>query len=43
MLVSLDAGGSLLTARITRLSFEQLALRPGLKSHAQIKAVSVLS
>lgn len=42
VLVGLDAGGTPLTARITRLSRDQLALRPGLPVHAQVKAVSVL-
>jgi molybdate transport system ATP-binding protein len=43
VLVGLDIGGTPLTARITRLSRDQLALRPGLAVHAQIKAVSVLT
>ena len=43
VLVFLDAGGTPLTARITRLSRDQLGVRLGLALHAQIKAVSVLS
>lgn len=43
VLVRLDAGGAPLLARISRLSRDQLGLRPGLAVLAQIKAVSVLS
>ncbi|WP_088179260.1 molybdenum ABC transporter ATP-binding protein [Geminisphaera colitermitum] len=43
VLVGLDSGGVALTARITRLSRDQLSLRPGLPVHAQIKAVAVLA
>ncbi len=43
MLLGLEVGGTRLTASITRLSHDQLRLRPGLQVHAQIKAVSVLA
>ena len=43
MLIGLDAGGTLLTARITRLSRDHLGLRPGLVVYAQIKAASMLT
>lgn len=39
--VRLDVGGMPLTARITRLSAERLALRPGLEVYALVKAVSL--
>jgi molybdate transport system ATP-binding protein len=42
MLVSLDAGGNALLARITRYSAEQLDVRPGQQLWAQIKAVALL-
>ncbi|NML28433.1 molybdenum ABC transporter ATP-binding protein [Zoogloea dura] len=41
-LVSLDAGGTLLLARITRLSRDQLDLREGMEVVAQIKSVALL-
>lgn len=41
-LVSLDAGGTLLLARITRLSRDQLELREGMEVVAQIKSVALL-
>ncbi len=41
-LVSLDAGGTLLLARITRLSRDQLGLREGMEVVAQIKSVALL-
>jgi len=43
VLMGLDAGGTALTARITRLSRDQLGLSSGLAVYAQIKAVSVLT
>ncbi|MFQ6346343.1 molybdenum ABC transporter ATP-binding protein [Pseudomonas sp. R11F] len=43
VLVRLDAGGTLLLARITRFSRDQLQLRPGQTLWAQIKAVAVLA
>lgn len=39
--VKLDCGGDLLLARVTRLSVEKLALRPGLPVFAQIKTVAL--
>lgn len=42
MLVRLDAGGTLLLARITRYSHDQLALAPRKQVWAQIKSVSLL-
>lgn len=42
VLVSLDAGGNLLLARITRFSAEQLALHAGQVVYAQIKSVALL-
>lgn len=39
--VKLDCGGDLLLARVTRLSAEKLALRPGLPVFAQIKTVAL--
>src|SRR3546814_10525989 len=42
ILVRLDAEGTLLLARITRYSRDQLQLAPGTQAWAQIKAVSVL-
>lgn len=42
-LIQLDAGGALLLARVTRRSAEALALAPGQKVFAVIKAVSVAS
>ena len=42
-LLRLDAGGTPLLARITRLSRDQLALAPGRAVWAQIKAVAVLA
>lgn len=41
--LGLDAGGTVLTARLTRHSYDHLKLRPGLTVHVQIKAVSVLT
>jgi molybdate transport system ATP-binding protein len=41
--LGLDAGGTALTARLTRHSYDHLKLRPGLAVHVQIKAVSVLT
>lgn len=43
ILVRLDADGTLLLARITRYSRDQLGLAPGVPAWAQIKAVSVLA
>lgn len=42
MLVSLDAGGNALLARITRFSADQLGLHPGQMLYAQIKSVALL-
>jgi molybdate transport system ATP-binding protein len=42
VLVSLDAGGNLLLARITRFSAEQLTLHAGQVVYAQIKSVALL-
>ncbi|MFG0408457.1 molybdenum ABC transporter ATP-binding protein [Pseudomonas sp. FYR_11] len=42
VLVSLDAGGNPLLARITRFSAEQLALHAGQVVYAQIKSVALL-
>ena len=42
VLVSLDAGGTRLLARITRYSGDQLGLRVGSEGWAQVKAVGVL-
>lgn len=39
--VKLDCHGAVLLARVTRLSAERLALRPGLAVHAQIKSVAL--
>jgi molybdate transport system ATP-binding protein len=41
-LVGLDAGGTPLMARITRLSKDQLGLAPGMEVVAQIKSVALL-
>ena len=41
-LVSLDAGGALLLARITRKSADALALAPGQQVFAQVKGVALL-
>lgn len=41
--VTLDAGGTTLVARITRLSRDRLQLVPGTRVWAQIKAVAVLA
>jgi len=38
----MDAGGTLLLARITRRAAEQLVLRPGRRMWAQIKSVALL-
>ncbi len=43
ILVRLDAGGTPLVARVTRLSCDRLKLAPGTRVWAQIKAVAVLS
>jgi molybdate transport system ATP-binding protein len=43
ILVSLDAGGTPLLARITRRSRDRLGIAPGLPVWAQIKAVALLS
>jgi molybdate transport system ATP-binding protein len=43
VLVSLDAEGTPLLARITRFSSDQLQLQPGLTLWAQIKSVAVLA
>jgi molybdate transport system ATP-binding protein len=43
VLVRLDAGGTPLVARITRLSRDRLKLAPGSEVWAQIKAVAVLA
>jgi len=42
VLVSLDAGGNALLARITRFSADQLGLHPGQLLFAQIKSVALL-
>jgi molybdate transport system ATP-binding protein len=42
-LIRLDAGGTTLTARLSRHSYDYLKLRPGLTVHVQIKAVAVIS
>jgi molybdate transport system ATP-binding protein len=42
VLVSLDAGGNALLARITRFSADQLGLHPGQALYAQIKSVALL-
>ncbi|MFI7836012.1 molybdenum ABC transporter ATP-binding protein [Pseudomonas asiatica] len=42
VLVSLDAGGNALLARITRFSADQLGLHPGQVLFAQIKSVALL-
>ncbi|MDQ3271427.1 MAG: molybdenum ABC transporter ATP-binding protein [Pseudomonadota bacterium] len=42
LMVSLEAGGSTLLARITRKSAAALALRPGSAVYAQVKGVAVL-
>ncbi|WP_323613583.1 molybdenum ABC transporter ATP-binding protein [Pseudomonas putida] len=42
VLVSLDAGGNALLARITRFSADQLGLHPGQALFAQIKSVALL-
>ena len=41
-LVVLDCAGQRLLARVTRRSVRRLSLRPGLRLHAQIKAVAVI-
>jgi molybdate transport system ATP-binding protein len=43
VLVQLDAGGTPILARITRLSRDRLKLEPGMHVCAQIKAVAVLA
>ncbi len=43
VLVRLDVAGQPLLARITRRSADNLAIRPGLALHAQIKAVALLA
>jgi molybdate transport system ATP-binding protein len=43
VMVSLDAGGSTLLARITQKSAEALRLRPGSHVFAQVKGVAVLN
>ena len=43
VLLALDAGGTALTARLTRHSCDHLQLHPGLAVHVQVKAVSVLT
>jgi molybdate transport system ATP-binding protein len=43
LLVSLDADGTPLLARITRYSAAQLGIAPGLKVWAQIKSVAVVA
>jgi molybdate transport system ATP-binding protein len=43
VLVSLDAGGTPMLARITRYSCDQLGVHPGQSLWAQIKAVAVLA
>ncbi|MGI4838899.1 MAG: molybdenum ABC transporter ATP-binding protein [Janthinobacterium lividum] len=43
VLVSLDADGTPLLARVTRYSAEQLGIAPGLQVWAQIKSVAVLA
>jgi len=42
VMLSLDAGGSTLLARITQKSAEALQLRPGRRVYAQVKGVAVL-
>lgn len=42
VMLSLDAGGSALLARITQKSVESLQLRPGRKVYAQVKGIAVL-
>ncbi|MBV4531135.1 molybdenum ABC transporter ATP-binding protein [Pseudomonas sp. SWRI107] len=42
VLVSLDAGGNALLARVTRFSAEQLGVQPGQQLWAQIKSVALL-
>ena len=42
IMVSLNAGGSALLARITKKSSEVLQLQPGLQLYAQIKGIAVL-
>ena len=42
VLVSLDAGGNALLARITRFSADQLGLHTGQALFAQIKSVALL-
>uniref|UniRef100_UPI0025CDA05A molybdenum ABC transporter ATP-binding protein n=1 Tax=Polaromonas sp. UBA4122 TaxID=1947074 RepID=UPI0025CDA05A len=42
VMVSLDAGGSTLLARITQKSAEALQLQPGRQVYAQVKGVAVL-
>ncbi len=41
-LVSLDLGGTVLLARVTRKSVDALGLKPGLALHAQIKGVALV-
>jgi molybdate transport system ATP-binding protein len=43
VLVSLDAAGTPLLARITRYSFDGLGLQPGKRLWAQIKSVALLA
>lgn len=42
VMVSLDAGGSSMLARITQKSSEALQLQPGLQLYAQVKGIAVL-
>lgn len=42
VMLSLDAGGSALLARITQKSIEALQLRPGRQVYAQVKGIAVL-
>lgn len=42
VMVSLDAGGSTMLARITQKSSEALQLQPGLQLYAQVKGIAVL-
>jgi molybdopterin-binding protein len=41
-LVEIEAGPFLITAAVTRDSVEELALRPGVKATARVKATSVM-
>ena len=42
VIVSIDCGGTGLLARITRLSRDRLAIKPGMALYAQVKAVALL-